>query len=267
MKKYWSFFKIRFINGLQYRIAAYAGISTQFFWGGMTVLLYHAFYKADPSSFPMEFSELTTYIWLQQATLAMFNMWSWDAEIFDSIASGNVSYDLARPADVYGMWFAKVSAVRLSRVALRFFPILIVAAFLPFPYGITLPASFAGFLFFLLTLTLAFLNVIVFSMLVYIGAFYTLNSLGIRIVAMSVSEFLSGGIIPLPFLPEGVRKIMELLPFASMQNIPYRVYSGNLAGSELAAGVLLQVLWLLVMLAAGRLWMKKVLRRVVIQGG
>lgn len=30
MRKYISFFRIRFINGLQYRAAAYAGIATQF---------------------------------------------------------------------------------------------------------------------------------------------------------------------------------------------------------------------------------------------
>ncbi|AGI39710.1 hypothetical protein Clst_1656 [Thermoclostridium stercorarium subsp. stercorarium DSM 8532] len=35
MKKYISFFRIRFINGLQYRSAAYAGIMTQFAWGSM----------------------------------------------------------------------------------------------------------------------------------------------------------------------------------------------------------------------------------------
>ena len=32
MKKYLSFFRLRFITGLQYRTAALAGIATQFFW-------------------------------------------------------------------------------------------------------------------------------------------------------------------------------------------------------------------------------------------
>ena len=43
MKKYWSFFRIRFLNGLQYRAAAYAGIATQFFWGVMLILMSRAF--------------------------------------------------------------------------------------------------------------------------------------------------------------------------------------------------------------------------------
>lgn len=63
MRKYWSFFRIRFIAGLQYRAAALAGICTQFFWGTMTLLLYRAFYQNGGSAFPMTFPELSCYIW------------------------------------------------------------------------------------------------------------------------------------------------------------------------------------------------------------
>ena len=55
MKKYWSFFRMRFLGGLQYRAAAWAGVSTQFAWGFMSLLMYRAFYDADPAAFPMEF--------------------------------------------------------------------------------------------------------------------------------------------------------------------------------------------------------------------
>ena len=69
---YGSFFRLRFINGLQYRAAAYAGVATQFAWGFMEILLFHAFYQTDPAAFPMEFSQLAAYVWLQQAFLALF---------------------------------------------------------------------------------------------------------------------------------------------------------------------------------------------------
>ena len=36
MKKYISFFKIRFSMGLQYRTAALAGVVTQFAWGSVS---------------------------------------------------------------------------------------------------------------------------------------------------------------------------------------------------------------------------------------
>lgn len=40
-----AFFRMRLVNGLQYRTAAYAGIFTQFFWGFMEIQLYGAFYR------------------------------------------------------------------------------------------------------------------------------------------------------------------------------------------------------------------------------
>ena len=69
MKAYLSFFRIRFLAGLQYRTAAWAGIATQFAWGGMNLLMYAAFYKTGADAFPMEFAALSDYIWLQQAFL------------------------------------------------------------------------------------------------------------------------------------------------------------------------------------------------------
>lgn len=154
MKKYWSFFRIRFLCGLQYRAAALAGIATQFAWGGMNVLLFWAFYNSDPSVFPMGFSQTSCYIWLQQAFMTLLFLWFLDNEIFENIRTGNIAYELARPMDLYNMWFVKNAAARLSRAVLRCLPILCVAAFLPYPYGLALPADPAAFVLFLATLFL-----------------------------------------------------------------------------------------------------------------
>ena len=267
MKKYLSFSRIRLINGLQYRTAAYAGIATQFAWGFMEILMFNAFYNADAAAFPMEFSQLTSYIWLQQAFLALFMTWFLDDEIFSAISSGNIAYELSRPIDLYTMWFTKNLAIRLSKAALRCMPILIVAAFLPRPYGIVLPANFLVFSVFLITMLLALFTVVAFCMLIYIATFYMLSPLGIRTAALSLTEFLSGAIIPLPFLPDNVRKIVEFTPFASMQNLPLRIYSGNIAGSEMLWSISLQVFWLTMLVLIGKLWIKKALKKVVVQGG
>lgn len=112
MRACFSFFRIRFLAGLQYRSAAWAGIATQFVWGGMTLLLYAAFYKTGADAFPMTFPALASYIWLQQALLALFMTWYFDGEILDAVVTGAVAYELCRPADLYAMWFAKGLAVR-----------------------------------------------------------------------------------------------------------------------------------------------------------
>lgn len=267
MKKYAAFFRIRFLTGLQYRASALAGIITQVFWGIMELLLFRAFYRANPSAFPMEFEQLASYIWLQEAFLAMFMTWFLDNEIFSSITSGNIAYELARPMDIYNTWYVKNAVLRLSKAALRFLPVLIAAVCMPKPYRICAPRSVWAFLFFVLSMVLAFGVMIAFCMLIYISVVYTLSPMGVRMVAMSLTEFLSGSIIPLPFLPDKMRRIIELTPFAAMQNLPLRIYSGNIYGREMAVGILLQVFWLVVLVVFGKLWLRNGLRKTVIQGG
>lgn len=267
MKKYISFFRLRFSMGLQYRSAALAGIATQFVWGFMEVLMFRAFYEADAEAFPMTLQATCTYVWMQQAFLTLFMAWMMENEIFESIVNGNISYELCRPIHIYDMWFARSIAVRLSKVVLRCFPVLAVSTLLKPPYGLMAPVSIKAFLLFLVTLILGALVTVAFCMLIYITCFFTVSSMGVRMVAMSVVEFFQGAIIPLPFFPDNIRKVMELLPFAAMQNVSFRIYSGDLTGAEMEKAILLQIFWLFVLVAVGKLLSRVAMKKVVVQGG
>lgn len=267
MKKYLSLFKIRLINGLQYRAAAYAGMATQFFWGGMTLLMFWAFYKNGANEFPMTFPQLSNYIWMQQAFLMLYAAWSFENDIFDSITGGNIAYELCRPIDLYSMWFIINIAARVARVLLRCLPIFTVAIFLPVPFNLTAPASLSAGLLFILSLGLGSLLAVSVVMLVYIATFYMLSPMGIKIIVAGVLEFLSGAIIPLPFFPETVQKILYILPFAYMQNAPFQIYNGFLSGAEVYKTILIQILWLAALWFIGKFAMSQALKKVVVQGG
>lgn len=267
MKKYLSFFRLRLNMGMQYRTAAAAGMVTQFVWGIMEVLALRAFYESDPAAFPMTLQATCSYVWLQQAFLALFMGWVMENEIFGAILDGNIAYELVRPIRIYPMWYARSLANRLSRAALRCVPILIVALLVPAPYGLSAPAGPASFLWFLFTMILGVLVTVAFTMLIYMLSFFTLSPDGLRIVFMSVIEFCQGAILPLPFFPDSIRQFMELLPFASMQNVPLRAYSGDLSGAALQKAILLQFFWLIALIALGRLLERFALKKVVVQGG
>lgn len=267
MMTYLAFFRIRFANSLQYRAAALAGMATQFAWGFMEILAFAAFYRADPAAFPMEFSQTVTYIWMQQAFLALFMLWFFEMEIFNSITSGGIAYELARPVDLYGRWFCQTAANRLAKAALRCIPILIIALLVPEPFRMSLPQNVGHFLLFLVSAALSLGVVVSFSMLIYISTFYTLSPMGPRIISAVLGDFLAGAIIPLPFFPEPFRGIAEVLPFAAMQNMSLRIYSGNIAGPDALWGIGLQVFWLGMLVIFGRLLMKNALGKVVVQGG
>lgn len=267
MKKYISFFRVRFSTGLQYRAAAIAGVTTQFAWGFMEIMVFRAFYAVDPAAFPMSFEATASYVWLQQAFLAIFAVWMMEGEIFDCITSGDVAYELCRPIHIYDMWFARGIAVRLSRGVLRCFPILIVALLLPRPYGICLPPSLTCFAAFLLTLALSLLVSLAFCMWIYVLTFYTVSSMGLKIITIGVADFLCGGVIPIPFFPESMQRVLEILPFASMQNVPLRIYSGSMSAAQMQQAIGLQFFWLLVLVISGRAMCARALRRVCVQGG
>jgi ABC-2 type transport system permease protein len=242
-------------------------MATQFAWGLMEILAFAAFYRADPAAFPMTFAQTVTYIWLQQAFLALFMAWFFEAEIFRAIVDGGIAYELSRPVDLYGRWFCQSVANRMAKAVLRCFPILIMAFLLPAPYGLTPPAGWTQLLMFLLSAALSLGVVVAFAMLVYVSTFFTLSPAGVRIIAAVLADFLAGATVPLPFFPEPFRAIAELLPFASMQNMPLRIYSGNIAGIDALRGLALQAFWLAALVCLGRLAMTKALRKVVAQGG
>ena len=120
MKAYFSYFKLKFICGLQYRAAAWAGISTQFFFGIIYIMVYIAFYKSGGKNIPMSLSQTVTYLWLNQMFLALINQYTKDEEIYKIIRDGNISYELSRPKKLYFLfWNEKIYKCRL--LSLHFF--------------------------------------------------------------------------------------------------------------------------------------------------
>ena len=115
MKSYLSYFKLKFLTGLQYRAAALAGLSTQFFFGFVYISVYIAFYESGSGTIPMPLDELVSFIWLNQAFFALVFMWYKDKEILSMIKNGNVAYELCRPQDLYFMWFFKIMGESKNR--------------------------------------------------------------------------------------------------------------------------------------------------------
>ncbi|MEG2702391.1 MAG: ABC transporter permease, partial [Clostridia bacterium] len=221
----------------------------------------------NASAFPMTFQQLAAYIWLQQAFMPLVMNWLWDMELFESIQTGGVAYELTRPVNLYAMWYVKLLALRLSKAALRCLPVLAVALLLPPPYRLMLPADMGSFVLFAFTLVLSTLTVVAFGMPIYISAFYMVSPLGLRIVVATFADFFCGALIPLPFFPDEFRAVLELLPFGAMQNLPLLIYSGSLTGMEALRGVCVQLGWLAALVALGAWWMRRAVRKTVVQGG
>jgi len=86
-------------------------------------------------------------------------------------------------------------------------------------------------------------------------------------VAVCMGDLLSGAIVPLPFFPDKLRGVIELLPFASMQNVPLRIYSGNITGTEAFKAVMIQLIWLVLLICLGRAIEQRAMSKLTIMGG
>ena len=268
MKKYLAFFRIRFQTGLQYRAAAWGGVLTQFAWGFLYLLLYHAFYTANPGAYPMSQAATSSYVWLNQGFLMLFAIWAGtDHEVLGSIMSGQIAVELLRPMDLYTMWMLRAFAIRTSQALLRCLPILVVASLLPEPWGLRLPPDPGAGALFLLSAVLSVTLVAAMNMLIYAMLFYTVSGTGLRTIVNTLVDFCSGGILPLPFFPDGLRQALELSPFGAVQNVCLRIYSGDIAGADAGQRIALQLFWCAALIGLGKWLFARCRSRVVVQGG
>ena len=129
------------------------------------------------------------------------------------------------------------------------------------------PASPAAGLAYLASLILALgVNFCLWAM-VGLAAFWTLELFGFNFIFRFLSEFLSGGLVPLWFLPSWVRQIAELLPFQSLTHLPLSIYIGKIEGAAIWMALLKQAAWIAVLSALAWLIWKAAERKIIVQGG
>src|SRR5215212_2478799 len=272
-RPYVAAFSARFLLMFQYRAAAFAGFLTQCWWGAIKIMVYAAFYRASAASThpAITLAQVATYTWLNQALLALMP-WSCDPEVAAAMRTGVVSYDRLRPVDAYAFWYARAAAFMTSRAAPRAVLMALVAGVGMRVLGFrelswAPPPNLAQAVLFALSLVLMVCLSSAFMMLLNIAVVLTLND---RWVTQSLSPFLvifSGSLVPLALYPDWAQRALFFQPFAGIVDIPFRIYSGNLAGTLAAEGLALQALWTAVLVIGGRLWMERVMRRLEVQGG
>jgi ABC-2 type transport system permease protein len=263
VRPYLAIFGARFRALLQYRAAALAGLATQVFWGLVRVMIFTAFYAASSAPQPMTLPEVITYVWLTQALLLVLP-WRPDPDVEQLVRSGNVAYELVRPVDLHGLWLARAVAQRTAPAVLRCLPMVVAAyAFL----DLSAPAGPAAALAFAVSLVATVALSAALTTLLSVSVLYTLSGRGASVFMVSVVNFFSGAIVPLPLLPEWLQTIGSVLPFRGLMDTPFRLYMGHLPPADAALAVGHQLVWTLAIVLLGRVLLARALRRVVVQGG
>ena len=263
MKAYLSAFRMRWKMELQYRGAVVGGFVCQVFFGLILVSLYRALYAGKPQSLPIE--SVTTYVWLQQAFFRM--ILSSDPDLANKIRTGDIAYDLCRPLQLYGYYYARILAQKLLGSLLRAAPMLVFAACLPRGWGLVLPASLPALAVALLGLVLGLLCVCTLENITVGITMRTLDPRGVQAMLNLLMTTLSGNILPLTLFPDSWQEAVTLLPYAQLLDAPIRLYSGQYALAQAPRALLVQAVWTVILLGLGLLLWQKNQKRLIVQGG
>ena len=135
MRAFFSMVKTALRQQLQYRSAMLAGVFTQLVFGLILIMVYTAFYDNGYSVMGgMALGQAVSYVWLSQGTYRMMP-WSGIKDVEAMMRDGRIAFELARPLDLYNMWFARSMAMRTAPL-LTNLPLVLLAACLMAPYGI-----------------------------------------------------------------------------------------------------------------------------------
>ena len=263
MKAYLSAFRMRLRLELQYRGAVLGVIVCQVFFGLILIAVYRALYAGKPQAVPL--SHITSYVWLQQAFFRM--LLASDPDLLDKIRTGSIAYDLCRPLNLYGFYYARILAQKLTGSLLRAVPMLVFAFLLPEGWGLALPASPAALLRSLAALALGLFCGSALENITMGFTMRTLDSRGMQAMLNMLMMTLSGNILPLTLFPDSWQRAITLLPYAQLLDTPIRLYTGEYALGAAPEALLIQAAWTLVLVLGGIFFWRTNQRKLIIQGG
>ena len=248
---------------LTYRAAIIAGFVTNLFFGIIKAAILIALYGPQTEVAGLTVIDAVTYAGLSQAVIGYLSIFRW-YDVMQSIQSGQIASELIRPIGYFTFWMTQDLGRALVQLALR--GVLFMIAFRLF-YPISWPAGGWQWLSIGAAVCLSWLVSFAWRFMINLPAFWTPNALGFSSFLLVLSWFFSGMLMPLRYFPGWVITIAQLTPFPAMINTVVEIYLGVLSGPELAAAVLNQALWAVILILGSQLILRAGVRRLVIQGG
>jgi ABC-2 type transport system permease protein len=265
MGLYWAIAVRSFRRFSTYRVATASGIFTNTVFGFIICGVFLTLWELRPSLGGYDATDAITFVWLQQGMLMPIGIFgaSTTIELGERVRSGAIAVDLYRPAHLMSWWLA----MDIGRAAFQ----LIVRGGVPLLIGslvfdLRFPSAAGQWLAVLIAVWLGVLVSFGIRYLVALSGFWITDSRGVENFAMVLSLFFSGTILPLVVFPGWIGDFARATPWAATMQVPIDVWLGRNPGGVLAA-FQFQLLWVALLVLAGRLATTLASRKVVIQGG
>jgi ABC-2 type transport system permease protein len=263
MRLYWEVARRAMQRQLAYRTENLAGLVTNSFFGYLRAAVFLAVYQTTSSVSGYDAAAAVTYAWVTQALIMVVAMWGWwDVEL--TIRTGDVVSDLAKPFSYLAFWLARDLGRAAYFVLFRGMPTLLVGQVL---FGLHWPSSVGAWVALSVSLVLAVLVSFGWRFLLNVSAFWTTDARGLGAIALGLSTFLGGFVVPIRFFPDWLQPLVLALPFAAMTQTPTDLFVERVHGGDVIPLLLHQVVWAVILLAIAQLLTTLATRRVTVQGG
>ena len=255
--------KRSFQRQLTYRVATFASLATNFFFGMLRVAVMIALYGTSLDVNGLSLEGAITFTGLTQALIGFLSLFGW-YDMMNSIYTGAVASDLLKPMGYFNFWLAQDLGRALAQLMLRGLPMMLAYAIL---IGITFPNNLGQWSCLFVSLILAWLISFAWRFLVNLSGFWTPDARAISRFGFVLLYFVTGFLMPLRFFPDWFVRICNFTPFPYMVNTVIEVYLGVLSGQQLIWNLAKQAIWAVILIYTCRVTMRAGLRRLVIQGG
>jgi ABC-2 type transport system permease protein len=208
-------------------------------------------------------TDALTFVWLQQGLLTPIGIFgaSTTVELGERIRTGAIAVDLYRPTHLM-LWWLSVDAGRAAFELLARGGVPLLVGSLVF--DLRFPSSALQGLAVGVALTFGILVSFGIRYLVALSGFWITDSRGLEGLAMVLSLFFSGTILPLVVFPGWFGEFARATPWAATMQVPIDVWLGQALPTR---ALTFQLGWIVVLLLIGRFATVLATRKVVIQGG
>ena len=249
---------------LTYRGATFAGVFTNTVFGFLLAYVLLAVFREKASIGHFDAVDAVTFTFVAQGLAMPVGVFGNDFEQSQRILTGEVAMDLCRPYDYQGWWAAVAFGKAWFYVLARGVPPFVVASMF---FDLRLPSDWWLWPAFALAVFLGVGIAFALRFIVQLLSFWIVDVRGPNQVVWVVAGYLGGMFAPIVLFPDWIEPTIRSLPFAYMIGVPIEVFLGSHRGAELAGVFAVQVLWLVALLAGGRMLLARAERKLVIAGG
>ncbi len=259
---YFAFAKKSFLNRSAYRFNHFMGILNTLLQIFIFLCIYRALYGDRTEVDGITMAMVTTNFVLSIGMNALFRVDEYYLPY--RINNGSIATELLLPISFQGRMLFENLGNTLFQLIFHFFPALLVSVL---TVGILPPAGFLNLLLFIVSALFGYGVLWTISYTMQMFSFWLINMWSLITIKNVFVNVLSGSMLPLWFMPEWMKLVLDMLPFSSIYFTPVQIYLGQLTGQEILTKCLIQLVWIAVFYVFGCLLWEKGKKKLVVQGG